>query len=139
MTRLGIYLHLFTDWFSESEKQEAADKLLQCDPNRTNGKPEFPQYSSTDELNLATFINQKSWLLFSFFERPCSSSLATSVELWANDEACKTMKLVVQSLNVVNDAAERCIKLTQDFSAKFSKNEEEKQYIHSVRGSVEHH
>ena len=120
---------MFTDLLSESEKQEAADKLLQCDPNLTNGKPEFPQLSSTDELNLATFINQKSWLLFSFFERLCSSWLATSVELWANDEGYKTMKLVVQSLNIVNDTAERCIKLTQDFSAKFLKNEEEKQDI----------
>ena len=120
---------MFTDLLSESEKQEAADKLLQCDPNLTDGKPEFPQLSSTDELNLATFINQKSWLLFSFFERLCSSWLATSVELWANDEGYKTMKLVVQSLNIVNDTAERCIKLTQDFSAKFSKNEEEKQDI----------
>ena len=82
------------------------DKLLQCDPNLTNGKPEFAQLSSTDELNLASFINQKSWLLFSFFKRPCSFWLATSVELWANDEGYKTLKLVVQSLNVVNDTAE---------------------------------
>ena len=36
-------LALFSDLFSGSEKQEAADKLLQCNPNLTKGKPEFPQ------------------------------------------------------------------------------------------------
>ena len=122
-------LALFSDLLSGSEMQEAADKFLQCNPNLIKGKPEFPQLRSTDDLNLAIFTNEKSWLLFSFFERSYSFWLATSVELWPNDEVYKTVKLVVQSLNIVNDAAERCIKLTQDFSAILSKNDKEKQNI----------
>ena len=128
---------MFSDLLSGSEKQEAAEKLLQCNPNHTKSKPEFPQLRSTDDLNLAIFINEKSWLLFSLFDRSCSSWLATSVELWPKNEGYKTIKLVVESLNViVNDAAERCIKLTQDFSAILSKNDKEKQ---DILQCVEHH
>ena len=129
-------LGLFSDLLSGSEKQEAGDKLLQCNPNLTKGIPEFPQLRSTDDLNLAVFTNEKSWLLFSFFDRSCSSRLATSVELWPNDEGYKMIKLVLQSLNVVNGAAEKCIKLIQDFSAILSKTDEEKQDIVQC---VEHH
>ena len=117
-------LVLFSDLLSGSEKQ-AADKLLQRNPNFNKGKLEFPQLWSTDDLNSAIFMNEKSWLLFSFFDRSCSSRLATSVELRPND-GYKTIKFVVQSLNVVTDAAERYIKLTQDFSVILSKNDEEK-------------
>ena len=129
MTYKLVPLTLFSDLLSGNKKQEAANKLLQCNPNLTKGEPEFPQLRFTDDLNLAIFINEKFWLLFSFFDKSCSSWLATSVELWPNDEGYKTIKLVVQSLNVVNDAAERCNKLTQDFLAILSKNDEEKQDI----------
>ena len=73
-------------------------------------------------------MNEKSWLLLSFFDRSCSSWLATSVELWPNDEGYKMIKLL-QSFNVANDTAQRCIKLTLDFSAILSKNDEEKEDI----------
>ena len=43
MTSELASLVLFSDLLSESEKQEAADQLLQCNRNRTKGKPEFPQ------------------------------------------------------------------------------------------------
>ena len=82
-------LALFSDTLSGSEKQEAADKLSQCNPNLTKGKPEFPQLRSTDDLNLAVFINKKSRLLFSFFDRSCSSWLATSVEFGQMIKATK--------------------------------------------------
>ena len=42
-------------------------------------------------------------------------------------------KLVIGNLKVVNDSAERGIKLIEDFNEKFTKDENQKQFLLQVR------
>ena len=84
---------------------------------------------SSKNLKFSTFLNEESWLLFSFFESSCSSWLATSADLWPGDDGCNIMLGVVHSLDVVNDTAERSSKLAQDYSTKLTKDDNELQQV----------
>ena len=53
-------------------------------------------------------------------------------ENWPDIDCCKKAKNVIQHLNVVNDAAKRGVKLMEDFNTKFTKNENQKQYVLKV-------
>jgi len=53
-------------------------------------------------------------------------------ENWPNIESYTKAKNILQYLNVVNDVAERGVKLMEDFNTKFTKNENEKHYVLKV-------
>ncbi|KAL4103552.1 hypothetical protein QTP88_018914 [Uroleucon formosanum] len=50
-------------------------------------------------------------------------------ENWPNIKSYTNAKNILQNLNVVNDVAERGVKLMEDFNTKFTKNENQKQYV----------
>ena len=87
----------------------------------TYGKPIFPDLDSTSTLR--SLIGPDSWYLFqllnidtSFFNEP--------VKEWNSCEAYLYSKNIVRRLNVVNDCAERSVKIASDFAetAKTSSN-----------------
>lgn len=51
---------------------------------------------------------------------------------WKNNLEYKRGKEIVSQLKIVNDTAERAVKLIEDFNKIGSKNEEQKQYILQV-------
>jgi len=51
---------------------------------------------------------------------------------WENNLKYKRGKEIISKLKVVNDTAERAVKLIEDFNKIGSKNEEQKQYILQV-------
>ncbi|KAL4149448.1 hypothetical protein QTP88_003398 [Uroleucon formosanum] len=53
-------------------------------------------------------------------------------ENWPNIKSYTNAKNILQHLNVVNDVAERGVKLMEDFNTKFTKNENQKQYVLKV-------
>lgn len=51
---------------------------------------------------------------------------------WPTDNNFKTALQIVNDINVVNDTAERAVKLMQDYNPMLTKDEEQKQYILQV-------
>ena len=64
------------------------------------------------------------------------SFLAISPKDWFQHPSYIEGKELVKHLKVVNDCAERCIKLATDFNESLTSSEEERQFIYQV---VEHH
>lgn len=60
------------------------------------------------------------------------SFLSNDPETWSADKNYKSAEKIVQSITVVNDAAERGVKLIQDFNTILTKNEEQKQFLLQV-------
>lgn len=48
---------------------------------------------------------------------------------WHNESEFQKGMNIVKNLHVVNDTAERFVKLMEEYNAALTKNEEEKQYI----------
>ena len=62
--------------------------------------------------------------------------LTDAVETWEEREYFKTVRITVRALSVVNDAAERAVKLATDFNEVLTKDEEQRQLLYQV---VEYH
>ena len=61
-----------------------------------------------------------------------SDYIETSPSTWESNLEYKRGKDIVNKLKVVNDTAERGVKLIEDFNTIGSKNEEQKQYMLQV-------
>ena len=63
---------------------------------------------------LADLVNEDSWFTVNFLHVNMTF-LAKDVDNWKTNDHFKASKLMVDGLNVVNDPAERAVKLTTDF------------------------
>ena len=86
------------------------------------GKPKFPKINNIGTIvdysnQLTTFIRPRSWLLVSLMNLgdECFDWMYTPVDFWENMAGYKEIEKIVRSLEVVNDCAERAIKLISDF------------------------
>jgi len=52
---------------------------------------------------------------------------------WPNLEGYEKGKSIIHSLKVVNDAAERGVKLMQEYNDKFTTNKDQKQFVLQVK------
>ncbi|XP_025417723.1 uncharacterized protein LOC112688642 [Sipha flava] len=79
-------------------------------------------------------INLLSWKSNKLFKRFKISSEYLKMDPieWNNNSAYQSAKKVISSLQIVNDIAERGVKLMEDFNEKFTKNENQKQYLLQV-------
>ena len=76
------------------------------------GKPKFPTIISTSRLG--DLINNDSWLIFSLLEMD-TEFLNHDVQAWPGRQSFLEAKAKTIALNVVNDSAERGVKLSSDF------------------------
>ena len=89
------------------------------------GKPKFPDILSQDDIEslaLSTFAGKDSWGFFRIL-RLDTAFLDKSVESWKDDDTYLRAKEVVDSLAVVNDSAERGVKLCHDFLTTAKKDD----------------
>lgn len=77
---------------------------------------------------IENFISKGSLKLFDRFSLP-TEFLEKDPTMWEDDESFKRGAEIVKRLIVVNDVAERGVKLMQDYNQVLTKNEEEKQFI----------
>jgi len=61
--------------------------------------------------------------------------LKVQPEKWHNLEAYQQGKNILNSIKVVNDTAERGVKLMQEYNDKFTTNEDLKQFVLQVKKS----
>lgn len=78
--------------------------------------------------NMDSFISKKSLNFFSRFNID-TSFLQHSPENWDSLDSYVKGREIVESLKVVNDTAERSVKLMQEFHGLITKDEQQKQYI----------
>lgn len=92
------------------------------------GQPIFPVL--TRHTKIKDLIGCKSWLMFSFFDD--TDWLTKPVSTWKSDAGYLEMLYYLSHLKIVNDAAERAIKLMYDFNDCLTKDEEQQQYLYQV-------
>lgn len=132
---------LFSSVVPSAERQHLADALLRVQPatdlqspqSRFGsgwGKPRFP--SSIDlSTTLCDLVDADSW--FTIFRLEIDASfLQLPVSEWDTNEAYLASAQNVKALNVVNDAAERGVKLATDFVDVARSDEHFQNILHVV-------
>lgn len=132
---------LFDDRIDNHVKKQMAKKLLEYD--------EFEDDEFNTEIqkkyvlkigDVSQFLKQdlplelltpKSKNIFQRFQLSMEF-LYQNPENWPNIESYTKAKNILHHLSVINDAAERGVKLMEDFNKKFTKNENQKQYVLKV-------
>ncbi|KAJ4930285.1 hypothetical protein JOQ06_019290 [Pogonophryne albipinna] len=136
-------LALFSNKVPADERRALADAILEHKPDDLPmrapqqrfgtgfGKPKFPVLSPTTRL--ADLANPDCWFgMHQLHIDPAFLSL--TVEDWATSASFQAGVVNVRAINVVNDCAERGVKLTSDFVAA-AKSE---QHLQNVLQAVEH-
>ena len=120
---------------SDESKRDLADKMLLFErPGEYRpGKPSLPKV--TEESELVDFIGSNSWLVFDILGLQ-GDWLVKPVTEWEESPDYLTLKTYIENLKVVNDTAERGIKLWSDFIGILTSNEAKRQDIVQV---VEEH
>lgn len=93
------------------------------------GKPKFPT-TITLSTTLDSLVGRDSWFLFHLLKLD-SQFFTADVEIWPECASYRESLINIQSLNVVNDCAERGVKLSSDFLAA-SKREDHYQNVLQV-------
>ena len=120
-----VPLALFSIKTPMSERQAVADKMIQLQPpnvlqspqNRFGfgwGKPQWFPKSVTLSTQLCDFVTADSWFTIHRLQID-SSFLRLPVIEWETSDAYLASAVNVKAINVVNDAAERGVKLSTDF------------------------
>ena len=78
------------------------------------GKPEFPELEETESYDISDYIGPDSIGFFTILGLD-TDFLEESVKDWAASPTYQAAKAAVKNLPVVNDAAERGVKITSDF------------------------
>ena len=120
MTEELVPLCLFSEDVTDDVKAEIAGKLLKLPKsnplNRHGtgfGKPVLPVIED-NERDITSFFGQDSWKFFHLLKLD-STFLSAPPREWDKNASFSNSKRVVKHLSVVNDAAERGVKLASDF------------------------
>ena len=123
LTEELVVLCLFDTNVKDETKGKIAMKLLSLDHKVCTkrkgsgfGKPILPKIpkKSVDSLDLSLFVGEDSWSIFSVMKLNYGF-LSKPVEYWPKDAGYLEAKLIINNLSVVNDGAERGVKLAYDF------------------------
>ena len=121
LTEELVPLALFSDAVDASIKQSMVSKMLDhkqeglCQKRHGTGfgKPTFPKMPTEVSQDLSTYVGPDSWSFFKLLKLD-DGFLYKPVEDWHSDEQYNMARLTVNSISVVNDAAERGVKLGHD-------------------------
>ena len=128
---------LFSELISDEEKQEIALALINVNPplEYKGGKPEVVKLSTNENVveryRLSQFIKSGSHYMFDVlgFDK---TWIDQPVANWRDYEGYLEAEKFVKSLLVVNDAAERGIKLISEYINKLTKDPDERQDLIQV-------
>jgi hypothetical protein len=126
LTAEFVPLALFSSCVPDDDRRQLADKLLEVKPTEdlqaptdrfgtAFGKPKFPR-EVTSSSTLADFVAPDSWYFFHLLKLD-SSFLVEEVDDWDTNASYQAAKVNIQAINVINDSAERGVKLSSDFLA----------------------
>ena len=81
----------------------------------SHGKPIFPTMPERTNEDVVQFVGPSSFKFFDIMT-PGPRFLSLPVETWELDSSFNEAKLTISNLMVVNDAAERDVKLCHDYT-----------------------
>lgn len=134
-----IALCLFDKNVSREDKQAVAKKMLELahksDQNETEPvkriilkKVDIPSFITK---SLADFVTPNTYAFFERFQLG-AAFLYKEPQLWEDDLEFQNAYDIISSLRVVNDTAERGVKLMEEFNKVLTNKEDEKQYLLQV-------
>ena len=129
LTEELVVLSIFNEDLSSFTRSMMAQKLFSI-PRPTHfepRKPKFPTIIQNDLPFLPHLLGPRSWLLFSFFPG-MHDWLQIPPQYWNLITEYRIIRDFCLKLEVVNDAAERGIKIVEDFS-HITENEEQFQFL----------
>lgn len=132
----NVAMGFFDPTLSLTEKSAMALKVLRSIDDMENSKTVNPSILLKDipsyvQGGLVEFVNSHTMDFFKRFGID-SAFLEKNPEQWVDDIQYQKGVNIVQKLKVVNDTAERGVKVMQDFNNLLTYNEEQKQYVLQV-------
>src|SRR6218665_225947 len=126
-----VTIALWSKNVPDTDRRALADRLLAVKPaadlkspqdryDSGFGKPKFPD-SVTATTTLVDLVGNDSWYMFETLELD-SMLLNKDVSYWESSDEYLVAITSIESLNAINDGAERGVKLSSDFLSA-SKNE----------------
>jgi len=110
---------------SDSNKKQVIRQLHRHEDDTTSclqkGVPIFPQLSTSSIIQLSSLIGTKSWQLFRVL-RVDNSWMKLPPTQWVTYAAYEAV-MFDHNCKVINDMAERVVKLITDFAEKITKDE----------------
>ena len=121
---------------STYDDKVAIVNAMQRDPFPEDVRRVAPgKISNFKAVSVADFVTQRSFNLFESL-RLSKQFLETPVDTWSQRSDYQSACQTVQALKVVNDCAERAVKLATDFNEILTKNDFQRQLLYQV---VEYH
>ena len=134
----NIALAFFDDTVAIEEKRAMRD-TIRAQPPKNDDTRVFrlqispSRMSNLQEWKLHQFITENTVTFFERFNFPMNFMDKDPRE-WKDDEEYKEIQRTLAELQVVNDHAERAVKLFSDFNQSLTKDEKGKQYLMQVIG-----
>jgi hypothetical protein len=113
-----------TSFDTKTKMQQALTKSSEAEPPKKTSI----EIDSIDEKQMEDFVTENTK---SFFQTLglCSSFLSKPVEDWPQEESFWVSFEAVKHMKVVNDIAERGVKLIEEYNKLITKDEQQKQYL----------
>lgn len=115
----------------EVDKNKEKDQQMDNEDESRKVEINFDDVEDVLKSDLAQFITSETTQFFSRFEIKMDFIKKDPTE-WHLDNNYMTATSIVTKIRVVNDTAERGVKLIEDFNATLTKNEKQKQYLLQV-------
>lgn len=139
----SVGLAFFDSGISLETKRKMVGALGNIDSEDENEELEIPKRINATENDIMTFVSKDLSHFISSKTKRFFLRLEIGIEflridpsMWSNREDYAIGIQICQNLSVVNDAAERAVKLITDFNRALTFDEEDKQYLLQV---VEHY
>ena len=139
LTEEIVIFSLFDERLSDELRQEMVDTLISFPRpiNFPTSKPKFPSIdldSIRYPQQLTTFIGRRSWLLFHLLQLKDEKLdwMMAPVKFWGKMVGYRKVRTIVRAFEVVNDCAERAIKMITDFKESTATVDEQEYLIQVV-------
>lgn len=123
-----VVLSLFSNKVTDIVKRRMFEKMKKLDKGQWT-KRNWRLLDSSDifEKDLYDLVDASSMSALKSLKIDIKFMFESDVSDWKNLDSYKSAKTIVDSLQVVNDCAERSLKLMTDFNESLTSNEPEKQ------------
>lgn len=124
-----VIFALFDGEVSHDEKRNMVKNLDRDKPIvRLINSHETKDINSVLYKNLSDFVSKDSMFVFELFNLP-SDFLNVDVSLWESNAKFKECYETLSKINVVNDGAERAVRIAIEYNGRITKNEQQLQYL----------
>lgn len=123
-----IVLALFSDKVNNAEKRNIFQKMKKLDDGKwTERNKKLEVHCEIEKKKLSDFVDSSSMTVLKSLQLDIEFMFEKNVRAWENLEEYKTAKKIVNSFKVVNDVAERALKLMTEVNGSLTNKEPQKQ------------